>query len=66
MQLDEAVRAFLATKPDSGDPAAPVAAHRTAIHAGTDSLFALCTRPSTRSWQEDFPRSLREAHHPHI
>ena len=45
MQLDEAVRTFLATKPDSGDPDAPVADRRRAIHAGTDSLFALFGRP---------------------
>ncbi|AGZ40923.1 alpha/beta hydrolase [Actinoplanes friuliensis] len=39
MELAEAVAAFLATKPDSGDPGAPVAVRRTAIHHGSDQLF---------------------------
>ncbi|MCO8273633.1 alpha/beta hydrolase [Actinoplanes sp. TRM 88003] len=45
MQLDEAVRTFLSTKPDSGDPDAPIADRRVAIHAGTDSLFTLFGAP---------------------
>jgi acetyl esterase len=39
MRLSRAVEAFLATKPDSGDPAAPVAERRAAIHRGSDQLF---------------------------
>ncbi|MGA5302055.1 alpha/beta hydrolase [Nucisporomicrobium flavum] len=45
MGLDEAVRTFLATKPDSGDPDAPLEQRRTVIRAGTDSLFAMFGRP---------------------
>ena len=45
MQLDEAVRTFLSTKPDSGDPDAPLADRRRVIHAGTDSLFTMFGAP---------------------
>ncbi|WP_249998683.1 alpha/beta hydrolase [Actinoplanes sp. M2I2] len=40
MELDEAVRTFLSTKPDSGDPDAPIAERRAIIQAGVDALFA--------------------------
>ena len=45
MELDEAVRTFLSTKPDSGDPDAPLAARRRTIRTGTDALFATFGRP---------------------
>ena len=45
MELDEAVRTFLSTKPDSGDPDASVADRRAIIRTGTDTLFAMFGRP---------------------
>ncbi|MFI5934160.1 alpha/beta hydrolase [Actinoplanes sp. NPDC051494] len=39
MALSAAVESFLATKPDSGDPGAPVAVRRAAILRGSDELF---------------------------
>jgi acetyl esterase len=45
MELDEAVRTFLSTKPDSGDPQAPLPERRAAIRAGVDELFAKFGRP---------------------
>jgi acetyl esterase len=39
MKLDDAVREFLATKPDSGSPDQPVGQRRALIRAGSDSLF---------------------------
>lgn len=39
MSLDEAVREFLATKPDSGQPGQPIAERRAAIRIGSDALF---------------------------
>ena len=41
MGLDPAVRKFLDTKPDSGDPDATIAARRTVIRRGSDQLFDL-------------------------
>lgn len=45
MELDEAVRTFLSTKPDSGDPDAPPAERRAVIRAGVDALFTMFGRP---------------------
>jgi acetyl esterase len=45
MELDPAVRTFLDTKPDSGDPAQPIAARRALIRQGSDSLFDLFGAP---------------------
>jgi len=45
MELDEAVRTFLSTKPDSGDPQAPLPQRRATIRAGVDSLFAMFGQP---------------------
>jgi acetyl esterase len=45
MELDEAVRTFLSTKPDSGDPRAPLPQRRAVIRAGVDELFAMFGRP---------------------
>src|ERR1043165_7250216 len=45
MELSGAVEAFLSTKPDSGDPAAPVADRRALIHRGSDELFATFGAP---------------------
>ena len=61
MKLDEAVRTFLSTKPDSGDPGAPIAERRRAIHAGTDSLFAMFGSPvdEVHSEQDFFDGHLR-------
>ena len=39
MSLDEVVREFLATKPDSGHPDQPIAERRAAIRIGSDALF---------------------------
>jgi acetyl esterase len=47
MELSGAVEAFLSTKPDSGDPAAPVADRRALIHRGSDELFAKFGAPVT-------------------
>ncbi|GIF66393.1 hypothetical protein Ais01nite_44280 [Asanoa ishikariensis] len=52
MELDEAVRTFLSTKPDSGDPDAPIVQRRKAIHAGTDTLFAMFGRPVAAAHSE--------------
>ena len=40
MSLDPAVRDFLSTKPDAGDPAAPADRRREVILAESDKLFA--------------------------
>lgn len=45
MELDEAVRTFLSTKPDSGEPGAPIDERRRAIRAGGDAMFARFGRP---------------------
>lgn len=47
MAVSEAVAAFLATKPDAGDPQAPVAARRAVIHDGSDRLFETFGAPAT-------------------
>jgi acetyl esterase len=39
MKLDDAVRTFLSTKPDSGSPDQPIDQRRALIRAGSDSLF---------------------------
>jgi acetyl esterase len=46
VELHEAVRDFLATKPDSGDPAMDPADRRTLIHRGSDEVFARFGRPA--------------------
>src|SRR5690348_14678998 len=56
MELDEAVRTFLSTKPDSGDPDAPIDERRRIIRAGGDQLFAMFGRPvdaAHREWDID-------------
>ncbi|MFI7544799.1 alpha/beta hydrolase [Actinoplanes sp. NPDC049599] len=45
MGLDPAVREFLDTKPDSGDPDDSVAVRRAAIRKGSDALFAAFGAP---------------------
>ena len=60
MELDQAVRTFLSTKPDSGDPDAPIAQRRKAIHAGTDTLFAMFGRPVDRGAQRAGRRDRRD------
>ncbi|GIM97393.1 alpha/beta hydrolase [Paractinoplanes toevensis] len=52
MELDEAVRTFLSTKPDSGDPRAPLTVRRAAIQAGVDSLFAMFGLPVAPAHRE--------------
>ncbi|MEV4539254.1 alpha/beta hydrolase [Asanoa sp. NPDC049518] len=52
MGLDQAVRTFLSTKPDSGNPDAPIVQRRATIHAGTDSLFAMFGRPAAAAPDE--------------
>ena len=46
MVLHAAVRDFLATKPDSGDPAAPLDQRRAVIQHGSDELFAKFGKPA--------------------
>ena len=56
MDLDPAVRKFLDTKPDSGDPSQPVALRRHLIRQGSDFLFDAFGRdvdPVSQEW--DFP-----------
>jgi acetyl esterase len=56
MELDEAVRTFLSTKPDSGDPQAPLAQRRDIIRSGVDTLFAMFGRPVAPAHRErDYP-----------
>jgi acetyl esterase len=45
MDLDRAVRTFLDTKPDSGDPELPIAQRRAVIHKGSDALFEMFGEP---------------------
>jgi acetyl esterase/lipase len=45
MELDSAVRKFLDTKPDSGDPAQSIAARRALIGQGSDFLFDMFGEP---------------------
>jgi len=45
MELDSAVRKFLDTKPDSGDPAQPIAERRALIRQGSDFLFDMFGAP---------------------
>ncbi|GIF51414.1 acetyl esterase [Asanoa ferruginea] len=52
MELDQAVRTFLSTKPDSGDPDAPIAQRRKTIHAGTDTVFGMFGRPVAAAHSE--------------
>jgi acetyl esterase len=52
MELDQAVRTFLSTKPDSGGPDAPLVQRRKTIHAGTDTLFAMFGRPVAAAHSE--------------
>jgi hypothetical protein len=56
MELDPAVREFLGTKPDSGDPAQPIATRRAI------SLALTRTWQPPLAWHVDVVRSLREAH----
>jgi acetyl esterase len=53
MELDQAVRTFLSTKPDSGDPEAPIADRRAIIRAGVDTLFAMFGRPVSAAYREE-------------
>jgi acetyl esterase/lipase len=56
MELDEAVRTFLSTKPDSGDPQAPLAQRRDIIRSGVDTLFAKFGQPVPPAHRErDYP-----------
>ncbi|MEU8612513.1 alpha/beta hydrolase [Actinoplanes sp. NPDC048791] len=55
MGLADAVEVFLATKPDSGDPDAPVAQRRAAIHRGSDEIFAKFGAPAVPVGVRDFP-----------
>lgn len=52
MELDQPVRAFLASKPDSGDPGAPIATRRAIIRAGGDALFTRFGRPVAPAHRE--------------
>ena len=55
MDLDPAVRTFLNTKPDSGDPALPIAARREIILRGSDALFGTFSEPVAEvASEEDF------------
>jgi acetyl esterase len=55
MELDPPVRTFLDTKPDSGDPAQPIAMRRALIQQGSDSLFDMFGAPVERvAVEEDF------------
>src|SRR6185369_2819060 len=53
MELDQAVRTFLSTKPDSGDPHAPITDRRAIIQAGVDTLFAMFGRPVAAAHREE-------------
>jgi acetyl esterase len=46
MQLDQPVRDFLATKPDSGSPGASIAERRAVIRRASDELFERFTAPA--------------------
>jgi len=55
MDLDPAVRTFLNTKPDSGDPALPIAARREIILRGSDLLFGTFGEPvAAAASEQDF------------
>jgi acetyl esterase len=53
MKLDDAVREFLATKPDSGSPDQPVDQRRALIRAGSDSLFDAFGAPAHDVYAHD-------------
>jgi acetyl esterase len=53
MELDPAVRKFLDTKPDSGDPAQSVITRRALIRQGSDHLFDLFGEPVDPADSED-------------
>jgi acetyl esterase len=53
MELDSAVRKFLDTKPDSGDPGRPIADRRALIRQGSDLLFDMFGEPVAPVTAED-------------
>jgi len=71
VELDEAVREFLATKPDSGSPDDPIGRRRAAIRVASDELFARFGEPApagarvTEHLVDDGPLRVR-AYHPEV
>jgi acetyl esterase/lipase len=53
MDMDSAVRRFLDTKPDSGDPSEPVEKRRALIRQGSDLLFDMFGEPVEPSGIEE-------------
>ncbi|MEV6848827.1 alpha/beta hydrolase [Actinoplanes sp. NPDC051411] len=53
MSLDEAVRRFLDTKPDSGSPRLPIGERRSIINQGSDRLFGMFGEPVAAVYAED-------------